>query len=335
MHHDSLNRSLRGFARARLRTRRSRVTTFLAAGSALIAGPYVASLTVSGFSHDVQTLPTIMVEAAQSAAVQAKVASGRHLGFDTSVYPGDVTMAAWRKDAPYEWVGYYLPAPCHKDDSWAGKRATLASMNWGTAVIYVGQQTWGKTPGAPERRVVKSKAKGKRAKTKVVSAPARVSGSCDADLVGAKRGVVDAEDAVAKTAAEGFPTGTVVFLDVEYMDKVPKAMQDYYVAWTQRVLADGRYRPGFYAHTHNAARIYADVRSVYAAAGVTTDPPFWIAGSHDFSPDQSAPSDVGHAFAAAWQGILDRAVSHGGITLPIDVSVAAVSSPSDALASSE
>ena len=34
-----------------------------------------------------------------------------HPGFDTSIYPGDAAMAAWRKpSSPYEWVGYYLKA---------------------------------------------------------------------------------------------------------------------------------------------------------------------------------------------------------------------------------
>src|SRR5918999_1368235 len=70
---------------------------------------------------------------------------GRHLGFDTYSYPGDEVKHAWREaDVPYEWVGYYLPsAPCHKGTSWGGKRQTLASMGWGVAVIYVGQQAWG------------------------------------------------------------------------------------------------------------------------------------------------------------------------------------------------
>src|SRR6476661_6989849 len=73
---------------------------------------------------------------------------GPHLGFDTFAYPGDDAMRAWlTADKPYRWVGYYLSAPCHNDDSWEGKRDTLSSMGWGMAVIYVGQQTWGKTPG--------------------------------------------------------------------------------------------------------------------------------------------------------------------------------------------
>ena len=72
---------------------------------------------------------------------------GRHLGFDTYEYPGDEVMAAWRhRDVPYEWVGYYLPAPCHKGRTWTGKRERLAAMGWGMAVIYVGQQTWDRRP---------------------------------------------------------------------------------------------------------------------------------------------------------------------------------------------
>src|SRR5689334_2849742 len=66
-----------------------------------------------------------------------------HAGFDTSIYPGDAAMSAWHKpSSPYEWVGYYLQAPCHRDPSWMGKRSTLRSMGWGLAVLYVGQQTF-------------------------------------------------------------------------------------------------------------------------------------------------------------------------------------------------
>jgi len=62
-----------------------------------------------------------------------------HPGFDTSIYPDDATMSAWVKPAsPYEWVGYYLQAPCHRDPSWMDKRVTLTSMGWGLAVLFVG-----------------------------------------------------------------------------------------------------------------------------------------------------------------------------------------------------
>ena len=80
--------------------------------------------------------------------VASSITGKGHLGFDTGIYPGDETMRVWRATAPYKWVGYYLPAPCRRDASWAGKRQTLSAMGWGLAVLYVGQQTW---EGVPER----------------------------------------------------------------------------------------------------------------------------------------------------------------------------------------
>ncbi|HEU4566214.1 MAG TPA: glycoside hydrolase domain-containing protein [Gemmatimonadaceae bacterium] len=240
--------------------------------------------------------------------------AGRHLGFDTHSYPGDAAMRAWRgSGSPYEWVGYYLPAPCHKDDSWSGKRELLAEMGWGVAVIYVGQQTW----------------EGSRPLSRAALSRARRSGglTCHRSLLGYVRGRADAADAIARTAAEGFAPGTVIFLDVEYMDRVPQAMREYYRAWTERVLADGRYRPGIYAHTRNAEVVYDDVRELYAAAGASEEPPFWVASGRSFSLDK-APHEVGHAFAAVWQGLLDVTEKWNGFRLPIDVNVSAVPSPS-------
>src|SRR3954466_1133017 len=160
--------------------------------------------------------------------------SGPHLGFDTFAYPGDEAMHAWlTADKPYRWVGYYLPAPCHNDDSWEGKRDTLSGMGWGMAVIYVGQQTWGRTPGqkvAVTRYITKrvkqtvriksgkriTRYVNKRVPVKVLVAPRASPGaSCSTQLVNADRGVRDANDAIARTAAEGFANGTTIFLDIE------------------------------------------------------------------------------------------------------------------------
>src|SRR5207237_3006824 len=88
-----------------------------------------------------------VVAGASSNIVDDLTNTGPHLGFDTFAYPGDDAMRAWLTADKYHWVGYYLPAPCHNDDSWEGKRDTLSDMGWGMAVIYVGQQTWGRTPG--------------------------------------------------------------------------------------------------------------------------------------------------------------------------------------------
>jgi hypothetical protein len=112
------------------------------------------------------------------------------------------------------------------------------------------------------------------------------------------------------------------------MDVVPQAMRDYYRAWTRRVVEDGRFRPAYYAHSFNANLVYSDVKQVLSGAGITSDPPFWVSGGGGFSKDK-VPSDVGHAFAQVWQGLLDVVETHNGVRLPIDVNVAQLPSPSE------
>jgi hypothetical protein len=240
---------------------------------------------------------------------------GRHLGFDSYAYPGDRTMRAWRAGSPYEWVGYYLPAPCHRGTSWSGKRETLAEMGWGTAVIYVGQQWWPKLPTDPAARTAIRNGTAKCANFRLHGAQGRL----------------EADDAIARTLGEGFAAGTVIFLDIEYMDRVPQGMRDYYRAWVTRVLEDGRYRPGVYVHTRNASLVHADVRAVFETAGVREEPQFWVAGGRTpFSTDRY-PHEGGHAFASVWQGILDTRESWSGTSLMIDVNVASLPSPSTSM----
>jgi hypothetical protein len=285
-------------------------------------------------------------EIAVVAAAAAATARGRPPGVATSGDTGDAAMHAWRDDGSYEWVGYYLQAPCHRDASWSGKREVLSQMGWGVAVVYVGQQTWGsRTPGKNEvvtkyvkRRVRQVQKRGgktvvkyltKRVAVPIVVEPRANPGtSCSASYVSAARGQAEGDDAIARAAAEGFPRGTVVFLDIEHMNTIPSAMRDYYKAWTARVLADGRYRPGFYAHTANAAVIYGEVKAVYDSLGANGQPPFWVAGNTTEFSRGKAPTDVGHAFAAVWQGVLDHVEKRNGHKLPIDVNVAATPSPS-------
>jgi hypothetical protein len=302
----------------------------VAAVSAAIAAPPM--------SH--APLGVATAEPAAGSSVTSAVASitpspqESHLGFDTNLYPGDKAMDAWKRSREYEWVGYYLEAPCHKDASWSGTRARLTKSGWGLAVIYVGQQTWGKSVGTPAKgastKSKKYKGKSIYQMTRRSTAPVAKTGDrCFASYVGAPQGRIDARDAIAAASREGFDRGTVVFLDVEHMNGVPQAMRDYYTAWAQTLLADGRYRPGIYAHTANAATIYDDVNGVYDKAGIKTDPPFWIAGTRGFSVDR-LPTDVGHAFASVWQGVLDVFRTHNGVKLPVDISVASAASPSDA-----
>ena len=252
----------------------------------------------------------------QSAPMADAQQAGKNMGFDTHTYPGDKTMAAWKAapGAPYRWVGYYLQAPCHTDDSWSGKRPTLVAMGWGLAVVYVGQQTWGRTPRklSPARTAAILKSKK----------------PCNADLLTAERGRADGDDAIAVTEREGFPARSIVGLDIERMEKMPSAMRDYYRAWTRRLLEDGRYRPGVYVHAHNAQAVYDDVKAEFAAAGVTEQPRIWVASGRGWE-EGKAPQDVGFAFAGVWQGVIDVARTVADIKLPLDVNVSSWSSPSD------
>jgi hypothetical protein len=303
--------------------------TSVAAASARVA---IAAATISG----------------QEARFANEVAHPSYLGFDTGTYPGDDAMRAWRTgNSPYSWAGYYLPSPCHQDDGWSGKREPLTAMGYGLAVLYVGQQTWGRQPGAPHiervsvpRKVTSYVGTGRRRHkvTRTVmrtvlrkSPPPPPDATCSADFVSGARGMREGVDAAQRTAREGFARGTTVFLDLERMDVLHQSMRDYYSAWVRAVLDDGRYVPGIYVHTDNANTVYNDVKAVYQSLGLESEPPFWVAKSRGFDVNKH-PRETGHTFAAIWQGVLDVTQTWNGHKIPIDVNVAALPSPSSVVA---
>ena len=232
---------------------------------------------------------------------------GNHPGFDLGRYPGAEALAAWKDSAPYEWVGYYLSAPCHRDASWVGTRDDLTKAGWGMAILYVGQQAFetDTTPPDPTAPIL-----------------------CSRTLLTADRGRDDAADAVLKARSDGFAKGSVVFLDVGQMRQIPAEMAAYYSAWVDEMLRDGRFIPGTYAHRDNASELYALARAAYLRAGRTDSPPFWVASAGVFSLDQ-APHASGFPFATIWQGVHDMDRSWGGVTLRVDENVAATPSPSE------
>jgi hypothetical protein len=252
----------------------------------------------------------------QGAPLADEAKAGKSLGFDTHTFPGEKTMRAWKNEpgAPYSWVGYYLPSPCHKDASWTGTRQLLTDMGWGLAVVYVGQQTWGRKP--------------KALSADRIAALIKAGTTCNADLLGAVRGAADGTDAIAVALHEGFAPQSIVFLDVERMEVMPDAMRDYYRTWARTLLADGRYRPGVYVHAHNAQVVYDDFKAEFAAANVNEEPRMWVASGRGFD-EGKAPQDVGFAFAGVWQGMLDVARAVADIKLPVDVNVSAWTSPSE------
>src|SRR5690606_13546238 len=138
------------------------------------------------------TFTLILLAGCATARPAATPERPGYAGFDTWRYPGDDVIRAWRDSSPYRWIGYYLPSPCHRDSSFVGTRERLASAGWGIAILYVGQQLFeGQTPAEIDETTL-----------------------CSSQLLTAERGAVDARDAIALAQAEGFPTGSIVYLDI-------------------------------------------------------------------------------------------------------------------------
>ncbi|HSH45276.1 MAG TPA: glycoside hydrolase domain-containing protein, partial [Longimicrobiales bacterium] len=226
-------------------------------------------------------------------------------GFDTRDYPGEGIMAAWRESSPYQWVGYYLPAPCYTGTTWQGKRESLQRQGWGIAVLFVGEQDW-PTPAARDS---------------LADDPRCVSDNLTPD-----NGAAHAREAQREAAREGFPRGTVIYLDVERVESVSDALAGYVSAWTAALLEQGRYVPGLYAHARNASELVDLMADEYASQGRTDRPRLWVASPSGFSL-RRGPAESGFE-AHIWQGALDVEERWGGHTLRIDANVAASQEPS-------
>jgi hypothetical protein len=247
--------------------------------------------------------------------------AGGYPGFDTSIYPGDDAMRTWRQASPYVWVGYYLPAPCHRDASWSGRRDVLTRMGWGTAVLYLGQQDWAAIPGhAPADTTAADT-------TAADTAAPNPPPACSAAHLSEQRGATDAADAAARTASEGFPNGTIVYLDVERVQPVSPALVQYVAGWVGGMLDDGRFTPGIYAHRINVPELAGAAQAEFLERGRSGSIPFWVTTTSGFSLDQPPPTS-GVAGARVWQGKLDTQETWGDVRMTIDVNIADSQSPS-------
>ena len=232
-------------------------------------------------------------------------------GFDKRDFPGLSQMQIWWATSPYEWVGYYLPAPCYAGVAWTGNRQQLQLQGWGLAVLYVGMQQ----PRASARPADTTQAA-------IAAAPTR----CSTNTLSAEQGRLDADDAVSVVVADGFAEGTTVFLDVERTMQYSEALDAYVRAWVGRVL-ELRFTPGIYGHRINAESLFSSQRAVYRAAGDPRDPPFWISNSQGFDLTK-APAESGFAFATIWQNPSDANQTYGGVTFRIDSNVSTRKNPS-------
>ncbi|MGB6484999.1 MAG: glycoside hydrolase domain-containing protein [Candidatus Acidiferrales bacterium] len=133
-----------------------------------------------------------------------------YIGFDRNDYPGDGALDALRRT--FSFCGYWLNAPPGENsDTWKGKREILRARGFGFLVLFDGRLD-------------------KELKT-----------SRDPKRIGA----ADADAAMKAAQAEGFPPGTVIFVDQEEGGRMLPEQRDYLYAWIDGVNAAG-YRAGVY-----------------------------------------------------------------------------------------
>jgi hypothetical protein len=144
------------------------------------------------------------------SSAQPAFPQASYLGFDRNDYPGDDGLHSLRQT--FSFAGYWLNnPPGEESNNWVGKRQTLDSAGFGFLLLFNGRLY---------------------AELKSV-ASARNLGSADGRL------------AAAAASHEGFPAGTVIFLDQEQGGRMLPEQKAYIYAWVDAVTASG-HRAGIY-----------------------------------------------------------------------------------------
>jgi hypothetical protein len=197
-----------------------------------------------------------------------------YLGFDVNEYPGDAALPTLQKT--FAFAGYWLNVPPGaKANNWAGKRAQFVKSNFGFLVLFNG-----------------------RLERELTSAPHA-----------AELAAMDGKAAVAAARREGFPSGTIIFLDQEEGGRLLATQMAYVLEWVETVNANG-FNAGIYCsgmpakegkntivtandiHDHEGGRkityfVYNDACPPAPGCALTKNPP--------------SPTNSGVPFAAIWQ----------------------------------
>lgn len=140
----------------------------------------------------------------------AQLTPPAYLGFDRNDYPGNGALEMLRKT--FSFSGYWLNAPPGEiSSSWQSKRAILSAKGFGFLVLFNGRLD----------REIKPRS--------------------NANALGAR----DAAAAVAAAKKEGFPAGTIIFLDQEEGGRMLPEQRSYVYAWVDGVNTAG-FRAGIY-----------------------------------------------------------------------------------------
>lgn len=142
--------------------------------------------------------------------VVAAAQSTTYLGFDRNDYPGDTNLQALRKT--FSYTGYWLNnPPGENSNSWVGHRAAAEAAGFGFLVLFNGRLY---------------------AELKSVENAVQLGKS-------------DAVNAAASAKREGFPSGTIIFLDQEQGGRMLPEQKAYIYSWVDGVTA-ARFRAGVY-----------------------------------------------------------------------------------------
>jgi Domain of unknown function (DUF1906) len=198
-----------------------------------------------------------------------------YLGFDRNDYPGDENLKALRQTFSYS--GFWLNhPPGEKTNTWAGKRRTIESAGFGFLVLFNGRLF-------AELRTVAN---------------------------AGKLGKSDALAAIAAARREGFPAGTIIFLDQEEGGRMLPEQKAYIYAWVDGIVAEGFgagiYCSGIAAKEGGGVTVVtaADIQQSAAGRKIT----YWVANDAcppspgcAFSSHPPRPGDSGTNFAEVWQ----------------------------------
>ena len=155
-------------------------------------------------------IPAENLKPAQDAAVLVPV-PGNFVGFDRNDYPGDDRLAELHKS--FSYAGFWLtPPPGETANTWAGKRQAVLDAGFGFLVLGNGRL---------EKQIAKA--------------------AVTPDALGK----LDGAAAVVAAKLEGFPRGTVIFLDQEEGGRLTDLQAAYFFGWTEAVGASV-YQPGAY-----------------------------------------------------------------------------------------
>ncbi|HXZ39516.1 MAG TPA: glycoside hydrolase domain-containing protein [Terriglobales bacterium] len=138
------------------------------------------------------------------ASLVSAASAQSYLGFDRNDYPGDENLKALRQT--FSFAGYWLNNPPGENrNSWIGKRPALQAAGFGFLVLF--------------------------------------NGRLYADLKTVRRatslGKSDGHAAVAAARREGFPLGSVIFLDQEQGGRMLPEQKAYIYNWVDEVNAGG------------------------------------------------------------------------------------------------